>query len=601
MNYSRLVRRLATAVAVALPVALATVAAAAVPVAATSAPTISSFSPTSGPVGTLVTIKGSGFGAPAPGLQVSFAGVAAAFATAAPHKITVRVPPLAPTGTITVQTRYGSATSHSPFRLTLGIASFPRGAWPGQSITVAGSGFQPFHDVILQLDGASFGGVSTNANGEFSLIRALPGDITVGPSHVLVAIDSISHVQPKIHLWIFGNWPQPRNDPAQTSNATAEFLITPANAHLIKWHYAASPFDSPVVIDDGNIYAGTNSDSVAEFDIFTAPYPIRHWVGLTDGVVSQAPAVANGVVYVVTSDTLYAFAEHPSDDHPEALWTAVLGDSAHPFAPVVADGRVYVADAGFGELRAFDANGVTNCSGNSTFCTPLWFASYGTVFGPPAIDAKSAGGTGAVYLSVRNSGVDRVVVRSGAGSALGQSVALSSTSLSGPSLGGTRVLVSGWSAGTATATVYAMDTSTLGIQWNSSSLGGPGAPTAVAVGGGHTFVETSDATLRAFKASGCGTSVCAPLWSSGPGAVDANLTTPPTLANGVVFAVKGDDFNSGRPGLFEIEAFDANGCNAATCSYIAHPTDAGLHSQIVVGAGAVFGQGNGLLNLAELP
>src|SRR6478672_5346966 len=98
--------------------------------ASTSTPTISGFSPTSGPVGTVVTINGKHFGAP--GLQVSFGGTMGVPDTVTGTKIVLRVPPLAPTGKIQVRTRYGTATSAASFRVTKGIASFPPGAWPGQ-------------------------------------------------------------------------------------------------------------------------------------------------------------------------------------------------------------------------------------------------------------------------------------------------------------------------------------------------------------------------------------------------------------------------------------------------------------------------------------
>src|SRR4051812_27401102 len=196
---------------------LTTLALPAQALATTSPPTVGSFSPAKGPVGTLVKIHGTNFNAP--GIQVTFGGT-----TAAPEYVTaaiilVRVPALAPSGIIIVKTRYGSAPSHTRFVVTKGLASFPRGAWPGQQITIAGSGLSPNRDFTLRLDGQPFGGVASNANGEFSTIRTLPGDLTVGPSHVLVAIDSITHVQQqKIHIWIFGSWPMARSDPEQTGD-----------------------------------------------------------------------------------------------------------------------------------------------------------------------------------------------------------------------------------------------------------------------------------------------------------------------------------------------------------------------------------------------
>jgi IPT/TIG domain len=81
----------------------------------TSAPTITSFSPTSGPVGATVTINGTNFtGA----TSVKFNGVTATFIVNSATKITATVPTGATTGRITVTTSGGTATSMSDFTVT---------------------------------------------------------------------------------------------------------------------------------------------------------------------------------------------------------------------------------------------------------------------------------------------------------------------------------------------------------------------------------------------------------------------------------------------------------------------------------------------------
>lgn len=75
-------------------------------------PTITSFSPTSGPVGTVVTITGSGFtGA----IVVKFAGVKATFTVNSDTTITATVPAKATTGKIVVKTPAGTASSQTKF------------------------------------------------------------------------------------------------------------------------------------------------------------------------------------------------------------------------------------------------------------------------------------------------------------------------------------------------------------------------------------------------------------------------------------------------------------------------------------------------------
>jgi photosystem II stability/assembly factor-like uncharacterized protein len=107
------------------------------------APTISSFTPTSGPVGTIVTLTGTHFtGASA----VAFNGTAAAtFSAASDTRITATVPAGATTGAIAVTTPGGSASSTTSFtvvvtpKVTLKLSGLKKGALKlGKRVTVTG-------------------------------------------------------------------------------------------------------------------------------------------------------------------------------------------------------------------------------------------------------------------------------------------------------------------------------------------------------------------------------------------------------------------------------------------------------------------------------
>ena len=109
---------------------------------------ISSFSPTSGLVGTSVMIFGTGFSSTASQDTVKFNNVTATITAASTTQLTATVPTSATTGTISVTSPSGSATSSASFTVsTTGaptISSFtPTIGLPETSVTITGTNFSP--------------------------------------------------------------------------------------------------------------------------------------------------------------------------------------------------------------------------------------------------------------------------------------------------------------------------------------------------------------------------------------------------------------------------------------------------------------------------
>ena len=105
------------------------------------APTITSFSPTSGPIGRSVTITGSGFTGTT---AVAFNGTAASYAVNSDTQITATVPSGATSGYITVSNSSGTATSSSSFTVIQPptITSFsPTVGHAGTVVTINGTNF----------------------------------------------------------------------------------------------------------------------------------------------------------------------------------------------------------------------------------------------------------------------------------------------------------------------------------------------------------------------------------------------------------------------------------------------------------------------------
>jgi YD repeat-containing protein len=127
------------------------------------------FSPQTGPVGTQVSISGTGFSATAAANTVNFNGVTATVVTASQTQLVVTVPAGTTTGPISVQVGTASATSSTPFTLTpFGngptiTALYPIMGSAGSTVTITGTGFQaaPLDNSVQFNDSFATVGVTT--------------------------------------------------------------------------------------------------------------------------------------------------------------------------------------------------------------------------------------------------------------------------------------------------------------------------------------------------------------------------------------------------------------------------------------------------------
>ncbi|MGE0588003.1 MAG: IPT/TIG domain-containing protein [Cyclobacteriaceae bacterium] len=115
---------------------------------ATCVPTISSFTPASGPIGTTVTITGTNFSPIPANNVVAFSGVTATVSASTSTSISVAVPSGATTGTITVTVVGVTATSTTEFTVTAPgsptITSFTPSSGPiGTTVIITGTNFDP--------------------------------------------------------------------------------------------------------------------------------------------------------------------------------------------------------------------------------------------------------------------------------------------------------------------------------------------------------------------------------------------------------------------------------------------------------------------------
>lgn len=196
-------------------------------VTAQAAPTISSFNPTSGPVGTSVVITGNNFtGATA----VRFAGTSATFTVNSSTQITATVPSGAGTGAISVTTPSGTGTSSSSFTVTVGapvITSFnPASGCVGSSVTLTGTGFSGATAVTFNgLAAASF-----NVSSSTRITAVVPTGATTGR----IAVTA----------------------PTGTGTSTTNFTVTQCAPTIVSFTPTNGPVGTSVVIN-GDDFTGT--------------------------------------------------------------------------------------------------------------------------------------------------------------------------------------------------------------------------------------------------------------------------------------------------------------------------------------------------------
>ena len=146
------------------------------------APTITSFAPTSGPVGTVVTLTGTNFtGATSVQFGSSTSGgfVAASFNVVSPTSITVTIPSGKSSGHFRVTTPSGTGLSSTMFTVTAQSAPTVSGFSPssgpvGSTVTITGTNFTGATGVALGTSTAGFVGATYSVTSATSISVTVP-------------------------------------------------------------------------------------------------------------------------------------------------------------------------------------------------------------------------------------------------------------------------------------------------------------------------------------------------------------------------------------------------------------------------------------------
>lgn len=401
-----------------------------------------------------------------------------------------------------------------------GVASGP----PTSTITINGQNFGDTENITITM-----GSAQTSAQtiaGAFSTTLAIPGTTLPG-TYTMKAVGGTSGRTATAPFLVQTNWSNFGFDSQRSHYNPYENILNTSNVNSSslkqKWTYSTlnNVSTSPSVAD-GYIYIASSDHKLYAINAVTGK---RHWFFDAKSPIYGSPTVANGVVYILT----YNYTVHAFDASTGArLWSVVVGKPSVGYpnqsTPVVVNNIVYIG-SGNDYLYALDA---TNEGAT------LWKAATGG-----SINSSPAVVNGVVY------------------------------------------------AGSTDGNLYAFDATTGTLLWTAAT--GSSIMATPTVANGNVYIGSTDGTFNVFNASGCGSATCSPLWTYATG---NQIFSSAAVANGVVYVGSNDD---------KLYAFNAAGCGNATCpptwtASVGNSLNAAINSSPSVANGVVYvGSNNGNL------
>ncbi len=472
--------------------------------AAITCPKITGFTPTSGSIGSSVTITGCGFtGA----TKVTFKGVSATFAVNSDTQITATVPNGATTGIIAVTTANGTIVKSASKFIVLApppaVTLSPTAGPPTSTVSVSGSNFGSYEAVDIYFDTTDEALAAANVQGAFSGINIPVPASAVPGTHWVTAVGRHSGLSAQAAFTVQTNWAEFGDVAQHTGVNPYENVLNPSNVTDLDLDWSAptgAGIDSSSAVANGVVYVGSEDHNLYAFNVQTGA---EVWSAPTSFYIDSSPAVANGVVYVGSTDSnLYAFNAQTGAQ----LWKAPTGSYISTSSPAVANGVVYVGSTD-SNLYAF----------NAQTGAQLWKAPTGSY-----IDSSPAVAHGVVYVGSEDHNLYAFNAKTGVqlwkaptGSYIDSS----------PAVANGVVYV-----GSDDDNLYAFNAQTGAQLWKAPT--GNTILSSPAVANGVVYVGSDDGSLYAFNAQ-----TGAQLWSAVTG---GSIHSSPAVANGVVY-VGSDD------------------------------------------------------------
>jgi YVTN family beta-propeller protein len=413
--------------------------------------------------------------------------------------------------------------------------------------------------------------------------------------------------------------PETTVNTSNVSTMTEAFTTSPATAPVYSQPVVANGVMYAISVDGQlSAYSANGTSRCSSSPTVCAPlWSASLALGTGPNTDISSPAVVNGVVYALAWNgadpgELEAFdaagttncSGTPTVCTP--LWQATVNAGEYA-SPTVSNGVVYVEDGSIGgKLEAFDANGVTDCSGTPKSCSPLWtstamgtlgFNGYtvtvannvayaasvtGSIYAFDANGVKGCSGTPAVCSPLWQYS-PTVAALTGYPVVVGGTLYVDSFSFTGTAMNpGSAGALEAFDADgvtncSGTPKVCNPLWQTAGNTYASQ------APPAVA--GGKVFVGAFSGPVTAFDANGvtnCSGAprTCAPVWQSSTTSEWGALT----VGGNVLYAAGGN----------QLYAFDATGtasCASSVCNPLWSPSNPAGVLSVTIANGMLYGSG----------
>jgi outer membrane protein assembly factor BamB len=503
---------------------------------------LTGISPTSGSVGTLVTLTGTGL-ASRDVVMFNGRGTSPISVSSTGTRLQARVPAFATSGVVSVEDpNTGQLVSlpNSPFTVTSGVYASPSRVWAGGRLTLSGSRLSPDQTEPIYISGRRVGSVTTDRFGNFQVGVLVPWDEHSGKLSIYVVdprIGSLTTI-----LFALGAWPEFRHDSGHLGVQTWETALTPSSVPKLaaKWNFpTGAAVTTGMVVANGILYAASQDGSLYARNAGTGK---ALWSYATGGPITSTPAVDNNRVFVYSTGGIF-YALNATTG--KLLWQRSIGADSDS-SPVTANGVVYVGTHYDGNLYAL----------NESTGGMLWnFPTNYPLDSPAVANGIVYVGSQAGYVYAVKATTGLQVWKRNTGKIIDSS----------PAVAGGQMYIANDSG-----TVYSLNASTGSVTW-SLKLDGYPIRDSPAVAGGSVFIGTDYGRVYSITIS-TGTVK----WFTTPGFL---IRSSPAIANGVLYI--GDAFGGNVN-------FNVDALNTATGKLLWTAGTGGSDSSPAVSNGMVY-------------